>query len=158
MNNRKAIEINNYFTGGKTMPTTKTKTNTQTAAETENKQQNSIPPFKVTINRIMNPEKSHVKAIASMSIGGAFAVHGLKVIEGQNGDFVSMPSTKSPDGKYNDTFHPISAEARTQMIDAVLQAYEQKFAEQEQDQEQSGEQEDMDEETDLSENSGMSMQ
>lgn len=138
------------------MPTTKTKTQVKTDAE--QKQQISLPPIKVTINRIINNEDSKVKAIASMSIGGAFAVHGLKVVSGSNGDFVAMPNTKAPDGSYNDTFHPISAEARTQMMDAVLAAYEQKLAEQQEQSEEQEKQEDMDEETDLTEDSSMSMQ
>ena len=132
-----------------------TQNNTKTVKKAETVQkQNSVVPFTVTINRLLNPEKSNVKAIASLSIGSSFAVHGLKVISGAKGDFVAMPSTKAPDGSYNETFHPISAEARTQMMDAVLAAYENKLAEQ---QEQSDEQEVSRTEPTQTEQTGMGM-
>jgi len=65
-----------------------------------------------------------VKAIASVNIGDAFAVHGVKVLAGSKGDSVVMPSTKHKD-KYQDTFHPISREAREQINNTVLDAYAQ---------------------------------
>ena len=65
-----------------------------------------------------------VRAIASVNIGDAFAVHGVKVLTGANGDNVVMPSTKYKD-KYQDTFHPISREAREQINGVVLDAYQQ---------------------------------
>ena len=80
----------------------------------------------------MDYEGSKVKAIASANSGGAFAVHGIKVIDSQNGLFVQMPQTSyEKDGKkqYSDQFHPVTADARTELNDAVLQAYENKLAE-----------------------------
>lgn len=65
-----------------------------------------------------------VKAIVSVNIGDDFAVHGVKVLAGTNGDIVVMPSTKHKD-KYQDTFHPINREARAQITDVVLNAYAQ---------------------------------
>ncbi len=65
-----------------------------------------------------------VKAIASVSIGGDFAVHGVKVLAGANGDTAVMPSTKHKD-RYQDTFHPINREAREQITSVVLDAYVQ---------------------------------
>lgn len=69
-------------------------------------------------------DQGKVKAIASVNIGDAFAVHGVKVLAGANGDTVVMPSTKYKD-KYQDTFHPISCEAREQINGVVLDAYQQ---------------------------------
>lgn len=112
------------------MPTVKKQNAPAPPATDEKKQQNDdLPSIKATINRLLNSE-SKTKAIASVSIAGSYAIHGIKVVEGPNGNFVSMPSTKAPDGSYNDTFHPISAEAREQMNDAIIKAYEQKLAEQ----------------------------
>ena len=65
-----------------------------------------------------------VKAIASVTIGDDFAVHGVKVLAGANGDTVVMPSTKHKD-RYQDTFHPINREARAQITDVVMDAYAQ---------------------------------
>ena len=138
------------------MPTTKTQAVKEN--DTEQKPQ-SVTPFKVTINRIVDFENSHVKAYASLSIGGSFAVHGLKVVSGKNGDFVDMPKPKLRDGKFgDDIFHAISAEARTQMQEAVLQAYEQKLAEQQEQSDEQTEQEEQGEKADLSENAGMKME
>ncbi|MDR0884528.1 MAG: SpoVG family protein [Oscillospiraceae bacterium] len=84
--------------------------------------------LKATINRLL--DKGNVKAIASLTVDDAFAVHGIKIMTGVKGDFVSMPSVKQADGKYRETFHAITAEARQQMNDTVMAAYEQKLAEQ----------------------------
>jgi len=67
-----------------------------------------------------------VRAIASVNIGDSFAVHGVKVLTGSKGDSVVMPSVKYKD-KYQDTFHPISREARELISNTVLDAYRQFF-------------------------------
>lgn len=85
-----------------------------------------------TIDRLVDYEGSKVKAIASLNIGGEYAVHGVKVIDSQKGLFVQMPQTSyEKDGKkqYSDQFHPTTHDARTELNDAVLQAYENKLAE-----------------------------
>ncbi|AIY90930.1 SpoVG family protein [Geoglobus acetivorans] len=64
-----------------------------------------------------------VKAYASVSLDGEFVVKGLKVIEGENGLWVSMPSRKGKDGSYQDIFHPTSREARDKIVNAVMEAY-----------------------------------
>lgn len=84
-------------------------------------------PVKASINWLNQKDDSNVRATASLTIGGAFAVHGIKIISGQKGDFVSMPSYKSGDS-YKDIFHAVTAEARQQMNDAVMDAYEQKLS------------------------------
>lgn len=82
------------------------------------------PPIRATVNWLNPDENGNVRASVSMSIGGAYTVHGIKVMSGSKGDFVSMPSYKSGDG-YKDIFHAVTADARQQMNDAVFAAYEQ---------------------------------
>ena len=93
-------------------------------------QTSNLPTIQARIDHITGYEK--VKAFASANIGGAFAIHGMRVVDGEKGLFVAMPSTSfQRDGKteYQETFHPVSGEARKALNDAVLQAYEQKLSE-----------------------------
>ena len=68
--------------------------------------------------------ESKVKAFADVSIGN-FIVKGVKVLEGKNGLFISMPQEKSKDGKWYETFFPSTKEARKNLTDLVLEAYQQ---------------------------------
>lgn len=68
-----------------------------------------------------------VKAYASVSLDNEFVVKGLKVVEGEKGVRVLMPSRKSKDGSYQDIFHPMSKEAREKIVDAVLRAYKEQM-------------------------------
>ena len=102
------------------------------AQEQVQEQTTPIPTIRAKIDRLSDYEGSKVKAFASANIGGAFAIHGLRVVDGEKGMFVAMPSTSyQKDGKteYQETFHPVSGEARKALNDAVLQAYEQKLSE-----------------------------
>ncbi len=84
---------------------------------------------KVRIDRVVDYENSRVKAIASANVG-PFAVHGIRVIEGQKGLFVQMPQNSyTKDGKtqYSDIFHPTTSEARTELYNKVLNAYQQQL-------------------------------
>ncbi len=86
--------------------------------------------IKAKIDRIVDYEGSKVKAIASATIGGAFAIHGIKVIDSEKGLFVQMPQNSyEKDGKkqYNDIFHPITSDSRNDFNNAVLSAYEQRL-------------------------------
>ncbi len=67
----------------------------------------------------------NVKAYASVSFDNEFVVKGLKVVEGERGLWVSMPSRKMRDGSFQDVFHPVSREARDKIVDAVLKAYQE---------------------------------
>ncbi len=69
--------------------------------------------------------KSNLKAFADVSFAGVFIVKGLRVVEGKNGLFVSMPSEKGKDGKWYDTAHPLTKEFRESLNEVVLEAYEQ---------------------------------
>ncbi|MFP3945527.1 MAG: septation protein SpoVG family protein [Archaeoglobaceae archaeon] len=64
-----------------------------------------------------------VKAYATMSLDNEFVVKGIKVLEGENGLWVGMPSRRVKDGSFQDLFHPASKEAREKMVNAVLEAY-----------------------------------
>lgn len=66
-----------------------------------------------------------MKAVCSVTFDDAFVVHDVKVVEGQNGLFVAMPSRRTPAGEFRDIAHPISAAARQQIQDAVLKAYQE---------------------------------
>ena len=95
-------------------------------------QTEAMPTIRARIDRLADFEGSKVKAFASANIGGAFAIHGLRVVDGDKGLFVAMPSTSyQKDGKteYQETFHPVSGDARKALNDAVLEAYEQKLTE-----------------------------
>lgn len=86
--------------------------------------------IKARIDRMLDYEGSRMKAIASVVIGGAFAIHGIKIIDTEKGLFVQMPQTSyEKDGKkqYCDIFHPITADARQELKDQVLDAYEQRL-------------------------------
>ena len=71
------------------------------------------------------------KAIVSITFDDEFVVHDIKVIEGQNGLFIAMPSRRMGDGDFRDIAHPLISETRNKIKDAVLDAYEKALAEQE---------------------------
>ena len=96
--------------------------NTQGDAQTEQAVQTKPLDFDVRIHSI-KPNES-IKGTASVNINGAFAIRGVKIIEGSNGLFVSMPSYKVGN-EYKDICFPITPECRKQLNDAVLGAYEQ---------------------------------
>lgn len=70
-------------------------------------------------------QEGKMKAVVSVTFDDAFVVHDVKVVEGQNGLFVAMPSRKTPEGEYRDIAHPISSDARGIIQSAVLKAYEE---------------------------------
>ena len=74
-------------------------------------------------------QEGKMKAIVSVTLDDAFVVHDMKVVEGQNGLFVAMPSRKMADGAFRDVAHPISQEARDVIQSSVMAAYYQSLAE-----------------------------
>ena len=78
--------------------------------------------------RIVKTDKSKIKASASITIDDCFVVHDIKVIEGNEGYFIAMPSRKTGDGEYKDIAHPISSEVREVIQTAVLKEYEKALA------------------------------
>jgi len=71
-----------------------------------------------------------MKAVVSITLDDAFVVHDLKVVDGQNGLFVAMPSRKNAAGEFRDIAHPISQQARDAIQASVLRAYQKVVAEQ----------------------------
>ena len=74
--------------------------------------------------RLIPNRESKLKAVASITIDDCFVVHDIKVLEGNQGYFVSMPSRKTPNGEFRDIAHPINAETREKIQKAILEAYE----------------------------------
>lgn len=65
-----------------------------------------------------------MKAIVSITFDNEFVVHDIKVIEGQNGLFIAMPSRKTPTGEFKDIAHPINTDTRQKIQKAILDEYE----------------------------------
>lgn len=78
--------------------------------------------------RVVNKE-SKMKAVVSVTFDEAFVVHDIKVIEGEKGLFIAMPSKKTPDGEYRDIAHPINGDMRAMLQNAILERYEQALRE-----------------------------
>ena len=72
--------------------------------------------------RKVEKEVSHMKGLASVLIDDAFAVHDIRIIEGENGLFIAMPSRKTATG-YRDIAHPINSDVRKQFEDAIFEEY-----------------------------------
>ena len=76
----------------------------------------------VRIRKITTEGK--MKAIVSITLDNEFVVHDIKIIEGQNGLFIAMPSRKTPDGEFKDIAHPINTDTREKIQGSILDAYE----------------------------------
>ena len=74
-------------------------------------------------------KEGKMKAVVSITIDEEFVVHDIKVIEGEKGLFIAMPSRKATDGEYRDIAHPINSETREKIQGIILQKYEQVLAE-----------------------------
>ncbi len=68
-------------------------------------------------------EGNRMKGIATVVVDDAFAIHDIRIIEGDNGLFIAMPSRKTATGEYKDIAHPINTEIRTMFQDAILEEY-----------------------------------
>ena len=92
--------------------------------ETQSQQAKQTQPLDLEVRiQSIKPNES-IKGTVSVNINGAFAIRGIKIIEGSNGLFVSMPSYKVGND-YKDICFPITPECRQQLNDAVIGAYEQ---------------------------------
>jgi len=76
----------------------------------------------VRIRRVTK-EEGKMKAFVSITIDEEFVVHDIKVIEGEKGLFIAMPSRKTADGEYRDIAHPINSETRGRIQDIILEKY-----------------------------------
>lgn len=72
---------------------------------------------------MVTKDDAKLKAVASMTIDDCFVVHDIKVINGKDGLFISMPCRKTPEGEYKDIAHPINTETREQIKSAIMEAY-----------------------------------
>lgn len=86
--------------------------------------------MKITDVRVRKIEKEgKMKAIVSITIDNEFVVHDIKVIEGEKGLFIAMPSKKTTDGEYRDIAHPINSGTRDSIQRVILEQYEKALKE-----------------------------
>ena len=69
-------------------------------------------------------KEGKMKAFVSITLDNEFVVHDIKVIEGEKGLFIAMPSRKAADGEYRDIAHPINSETRERIQSIILEKYE----------------------------------
>ena len=74
-------------------------------------------------------KEGKMKAVVSITLDNEFVVHDIKVIEGEKGLFIAMPSRKATDGEYRDIAHPINSATRERIQNIILEKYEQVLAE-----------------------------
>ena len=86
--------------------------------------------MQITDVRIRKVEKEgKMKAVVSITIDEEFVVHDIKVIDGEKGLFIAMPSKKTPDGEYRDIAHPINSGTRERIQNIILSKYEEAMSE-----------------------------
>lgn len=86
--------------------------------------------MKITDVRVRKIAKEgKMKAIVSITLDEEFVVHDIKVIEGEKGLFIAMPSKKATDGEYRDIAHPINSETRERIQAIILESYEKALLE-----------------------------
>ena len=86
--------------------------------------------MKITDVRVRKITKEgKMKAVVSITIDNEFVVHDIKVIEGEKGLFIAMPSKKATDGEYRDIAHPINSETREGIQKIILESYERALSE-----------------------------
>lgn len=86
--------------------------------------------MKITDVRVRKVAKEgKMKAVVSITLDDIFVVHDIKVIEGDKGLFIAMPSRKSGDGEYRDIAHPINSETREWVQKVILEGYEKALQE-----------------------------
>ena len=74
-------------------------------------------------------KEGKLKAIVSITLENEFVVHDIKVIEGEKGLFIAMPSKKSADGEFRDIAHPINSETRDELEEIIIKAYKNQVKE-----------------------------
>lgn len=85
--------------------------------------------MQITDVRIRKVEKEgKMKAVVSITIDEEFVVHDIKIIEGEKGLFIAMPSRKAADGEYRDIAHPINSDTRERIQKLILEKYEETLA------------------------------
>lgn len=74
-------------------------------------------------------KEGKMKAVVSITIDEEFVIHDIKVIDGEKGLFIAMPSRKASDGEYRDIAHPINSETRDKIQKIILESYEKALLE-----------------------------
>ncbi|NLL69119.1 MAG: septation regulator SpoVG [Acholeplasmataceae bacterium] len=82
--------------------------------------------------RVLGTE-SRLKGVATITFDDCFVVHDIKIIEGESGVFIAMPSKKMPNGSYRDIAHPINSDTRKEIEDRIIAKYEDVLANPEQE-------------------------
>ena len=80
--------------------------------------------MKITEVKIFQVHEDRLKAYVTVTLDGCFIIRDLKVIQGNNGLFVAMPSKKCKDGTFKDTAHPLNSETRSMFEETILAEYE----------------------------------
>ena len=74
-------------------------------------------------------KEGKMKAVVSITIDDEFVIHDIKVVEGEKGLFIAMPSRKAADGEYRDIAHPITSGTRERIQNIILEKYEEALTE-----------------------------
>ena len=78
----------------------------------------------VTVRKITK-ENSRLRGIASVLLDDSFAIHDIRIIEGDNGLFIAMPSRQTSTGEYRDVCHPINPDVRSEFTEAIIDEYDE---------------------------------
>lgn len=112
-----------------------TKGQEQKAATPEMVQTEAQPQISVRVYPVEN--RGNTLAYADVNISG-FVTKGIRIMDGAKGEFLSMPARQKQSGEYEDTFFPVTKQARETLISAVMQAYHQAMQQQNQPQKTEG--------------------
>ena len=82
----------------------------------------------VRVRKVVAKE-GKLKAVVSITIDDEFVVHDIKVIEGEKGLFIAMPSKRTADGEFRDIAHPINSDTRESLQKLILESYERSLSE-----------------------------
>lgn len=80
--------------------------------------------MEITEIRVTLRDEERLKGFANVTFDNAFVVRGMKIIQGNSGYFVAMPSRKRPNGTHQDIAHPVNSQMRRQIEERVLEAFE----------------------------------
>jgi stage V sporulation protein G len=96
--------------------------------------------MKITDVRVkLVSSESRLRGVATITFDESFVVHDIRIIEGEKGLFVAMPSKKTPNGTFRDIAHPIHSEMRKMIEDAIVDAYDIEMANQPEEEEEAQE-------------------
>lgn len=99
-------------------------------------QEKGVADMQITDVRVRKVAKEgKLKAVVSITMDEEFVVHDIKVIEGEKGLFIAMPSKKALDGEYRDIAHPINSGTRTRIQEVILERYEKALLEEDPEEE-----------------------